>query len=58
MWSLEATFERPEPTMEATILIFTVLLVLVAFDLAAVLFGVDSRDPIGDDHQRPVALSR
>jgi hypothetical protein len=42
--------------MEATILILTVLFVLIAFDLAAVLFGADSRDPVGDDHQRSVTL--
>ena len=38
--------------MEAlTVLLFAVML-LVIFDVLAMRFGVDSREPIGDDHAR------
>lgn len=38
--------------MEAlTVLLFVVLL-LVIFDVLAMRFGADSREPIGDDHAR------
>jgi len=40
--------------MEGLILILTIVGLLVAFDLTALGFGVDSRDTIGDDHARPV----
>ena len=36
--------------MEALILIIIAIAALVAFDLLALRFGVDSRDGIGDDH--------
>jgi hypothetical protein len=35
------------------IAVIVVLSVLVSFDVLAFRFGVDSRDGIGDDHQRP-----
>ena len=41
--------------MEALTLVFIVLLsigALVAFDLLAIRFGVDSRTSVGDDHVR------
>jgi hypothetical protein len=41
--------------MELLSVSLVVALLLVAFlglDLAALRFGVDSRDPIGDDHRR------
>lgn len=45
--------------MEAIVLAFIVITViggLVAVDLLALEFGVDSRGTIGDDHVRPVGL--
>jgi hypothetical protein len=42
--------------MEALILIIVIVAALVAFDLLADRFGVDSRDGIGDDHGRRVAI--
>ena len=38
--------------MEALIAILTALVALVGLDVAAVTWGSDSRDPIGDDHAR------
>lgn len=32
-----------------------VLLVIALFELAAVVWGTDSRQGIGDDHQRPAS---
>jgi hypothetical protein len=46
------------PDMEALVFAIIVLLAiasLVAFDLLALRFGVDSRGSIGDDHARPAA---
>jgi hypothetical protein len=48
------TLKTLETNMEAPILILTILILLVAFDLAAVVFGADSRDQLGDDHQRSI----
>jgi hypothetical protein len=36
--------------MELLIALGLVLIALVAFDVAALRFGVDSRETIGDDH--------
>jgi hypothetical protein len=38
--------------MDAIATLIAIVAVLVGFDLAAVRWGVDSRDPIGDDHAR------
>lgn len=38
--------------MEPIVIIVGLIAALVMFDLAAVTFGVDSRDPIADDHRR------
>jgi hypothetical protein len=38
--------------MEVVIVLFTLIGGLLAFDAAALGFGVDSRDSIGDDHAR------
>ncbi len=38
--------------MEFLMIIATVLGGLFALNLAALQFGADSRDPIGDDHRR------
>jgi hypothetical protein len=40
--------------MEALIFVLTLVGLVVAFDFAALAFGFDSRDTIGDDHGRPV----
>jgi hypothetical protein len=45
--------------MEASSLALIVIAAIagmVAFDLVAVHFGVDSRDTLGDDHSRSVRL--
>ena len=39
--------------MTALILILIAVGLILAFDLLALAFGVDSRDSIGDDHARP-----
>lgn len=38
--------------MEALSTLIVILIALVGLDLAAVRFGVDSRDPMRDDHAR------
>ena len=38
--------------MDGLFLILAAAVVLVAFDVLAIRFGVDSRDTIGDDHAR------
>ena len=39
--------------MEALIGLLAILVVpLIVFDVAADRFGVDSREPVGDDHRR------
>ena len=38
--------------MEALTLILLVVLSLVGLDFAAIAWGADSREPIGDDHAR------
>jgi hypothetical protein len=38
--------------MEATILFLVMIIGLVAFDVAAITWGVDSREPYRDDHAR------
>ncbi len=38
--------------MDALIALVVILVALVGLDLAALKWGVDSRDPIGDDHAR------
>ena len=38
--------------MEALIAIIALLVGLVGLDLAAMSWGTDSREPIGDDHAR------
>jgi hypothetical protein len=38
--------------MDTISLIVAVILAFVAFDVTALLFGADSRDPLFDDHQR------
>jgi hypothetical protein len=38
--------------MDALIALVAILVGLVGFDLAAVRWGVDSRESIGDDHTR------
>ena len=42
--------------MEGLIVILIVVGLLVAFDLLALGFGVDSRDRLGDDHARPTQI--
>ena len=36
----------------ATVVLVTVVLILIAFDAAALTWGVDSREPMLDDHRR------
>ena len=38
--------------MEALLTVFIFIVSLVGLDLAAVTWGADSREPIGDDHAR------
>lgn len=38
--------------MDAILIVSTIVAALVAFDLAALRWGVDSRPTIGDDHRR------
>ncbi len=38
--------------MDALAALITIVAVIVGFDLAAVRFGADSRNSIGDDHAR------
>ena len=38
--------------MDALIALVVILMALVGLDLAAVTWGVDSRESIGDDHAR------
>ena len=38
--------------MDAILIVSTIVVALVAFDLAALRWGVDSRPTIGDDHRR------
>ena len=38
--------------MDAILIVGTIVAALVAFDLAALRWGVDSRPTIGDDHRR------
>ena len=38
--------------MDALIALVVILVALVGLDLAALNWGVDSREPIGDDHAR------
>ena len=38
--------------MDGLFLILVAAVLLVAFDVLAIRFGVDSRDSIGDDHAR------
>jgi hypothetical protein len=38
--------------MDGPFLILVAAVLLVALDVLAIRFGVDSRDPIGDDHAR------
>jgi hypothetical protein len=38
--------------MESLLVILVAVVLLVALDVLAIRFGVDSRDPIGDDHAR------
>jgi hypothetical protein len=40
--------------MTPLILLMIAVGLLIAFDLLAMRFGVDSRYPIGDDHARPI----
>jgi hypothetical protein len=50
---------RKEPDMEAMIFVIIALLAiaaLVAFDLLAARYGVDSRGSVGDDHARHAGL--
>ena len=42
--------------MEACIFIVTVIVALVAFDLLAVRYGVDSRGTVGDDRARSLTI--
>jgi hypothetical protein len=41
--------------MTVLILVLIAAGLLVALDLLALAFGVDSRDAIGDDHARPLS---
>ena len=43
--------------MEALIAFGIAVALLVAFDLLALRFGVDSRDEVGDDRHRPLTPS-
>ena len=38
--------------MDAILIVSTIVAALVAFDLAALRWGVNSRPTIGDDHRR------
>lgn len=38
----------------AVIVLVSLVLALIAFDSAALAWGVDSREPMGDDHARLV----
>ena len=38
--------------MEALMFLAAIVVALIGFDLAALLWGADSRDLIGDDHTR------
>lgn len=38
--------------MEAMIIVIVIVASLVGLDLAAMTWGVDSREPVGDDHAR------
>jgi hypothetical protein len=38
--------------MSALLLATLIVMLLVVFDVLAMRFGVDSREPIGDDHAR------
>ena len=38
--------------MESLLVFLVAVVLLVALDVLAIRFGVDSRDPIGDDHAR------
>ena len=38
--------------MEAMILLIVIVALLVGLDLAAMTWGVDSRESVGDDHAR------
>ena len=38
--------------MEAVVSIVLILVVIVLFELAAQIWGTDSRERVGDDHQR------
>ena len=38
--------------MDAILIVSTIVAAIVAFDLAALRWGVDSRPTIGDDHRR------
>jgi hypothetical protein len=41
-----------ESDMETILLGLIVVMALIAFDWAALTWGVDSRDPLTDDHRR------
>jgi hypothetical protein len=38
--------------LSASIIVALLLVAFLGLDLVALRFGVDSRDPIGDDHRR------
>jgi hypothetical protein len=38
--------------MEAMIILIVIVASLVGLDLAAITWGADSREPVGDDHAR------
>jgi hypothetical protein len=42
--------------MDAVIFFLIAIALLVVLDMAVLAFGVDSRDSVGDDHRRPIAL--
>ena len=42
--------------MELLLILATLLVVIVLFDVLAISFGADSRDSIGDDWGRPIRL--
>jgi hypothetical protein len=50
---LTATRTKPEDhPMNGMIALLLIVALFVVIDLLAVQFGVDSREPIGDDHTR------
>jgi hypothetical protein len=55
MLGSDGTARYGDIAMTALILIVVLVGLMVAFDLLALAFGVDSRDAIGDDHARPLS---